>query len=84
MGAVTEKIGKISVVTDHDCGNYRIGEIYENPEVMVVEHISRYGEYGFEQMRDYAIQMLASADHCIKQQRAYSVSGQCSASTGGL
>lgn len=44
MSAETDDLIKLVVVTDHDCGNYRIGEVdvrYNTDELR--EHIKRYG-----------------------------------------
>jgi len=69
MSATTEKIGEVLKVIDHDCGNYRIGEIWNDPTGMVENHIDKYDEYGYEQMRDYALQMIHAAERRIRLKR---------------
>lgn len=82
MSAITKQIGKISAVTDHDCGNYIIGEIYEDPEYMVRCYIQENEEFGFEQMRDYALRILETATDEIKRLRKEGVEIRSSARTG--
>lgn len=77
MSATTVQIGKISKVTDHDCGNYKLGEIFEDPERMVQDHINMFGEFGFEQMRDYALRILTVSDARIRLRRAEENQAQC-------
>jgi hypothetical protein len=82
MSATIETIGTIDKVTDHDCGNYRIGEIWSDPTFMVEAHIDRYGEYGYEQFRDYALQILHVAQVRIRSKRSQEYQSQCSAGKG--
>lgn len=69
MGATKKQIGTISIVTDHDCGNYKIGEIWEDPALMVEEYLQKYGEFGYSEIKDYAIRLLEVSTAQIKQQR---------------
>jgi len=56
----------VEYITDHSCGSYRIGEIDSLPDYDVIEYINRFDEYGYEQIRDYAIRMLISATTQIR------------------
>lgn len=56
--ASRETLLKVNYITDHSCGSYRIGEIDTLPDEAIKQHINRFGEYGFEQLRDFAIRIL--------------------------
>lgn len=51
MGAKTEKLISLEVVTDHDCGNYSIGEVdvISSPSRLDL-FFKSYGRKGFEEI----------------------------------
>jgi len=49
---------EIDFITDHDCGNYYIGEIDSYPIYEVEEHINRFGRKGYESIRDFALRLM--------------------------
>lgn len=51
MGASTKKLIGVSVVTDHDCGNYFIGEIQGGVErEELKKFLEKNGEKGFSDL----------------------------------
>lgn len=46
MGATTETLIEIKRVTDHDCGNYRIGEIDFGIRGTLRDYLEKYGYEG--------------------------------------
>lgn len=64
-----KRLGIIEYISDDDCGMYRIGEIDMLPDHMVTEHINHFGEFGYEQIRDFAIRMLACNERVIREVR---------------
>lgn len=55
MSARTEKLFEIKYVTDHDCGNYHIGEIDFGIYGTLREYLKQYGRKG----KDDIVQKLA-------------------------
>ena len=62
MGATTKSLLEVKVVTDHDCGNYRIGEIDFGIHCGEVEDFLK--QYGLEG-RDDLIGKLAYLSHWV-------------------
>ena len=59
----------IKYISDHSCGSYQIGEIDTLPDENIREYIRRFGEYGYEEIRNFAVRMLVCADREIKNER---------------
>ena len=53
MSAKTKTFLEVKKVVDHDCGNYRIGEIsFVNYEA-IAEYIERHGEFGYQEFNTF-------------------------------
>ena len=50
MSATREKIISFSYVTDHDCGNYRIGEVDWGIHGTFDEFLKSYGDKGIQDL----------------------------------
>ncbi len=51
MSATFKELGTVKVVTDHDCGNYFIGEADGgfNPDLLT-EHLLQHGDRGYKEL----------------------------------
>lgn len=70
----------IEYISDHSCGMYKTGEIDTSPDDAVAKHIEVYGEFGYEEIRDFAIRLLTKAreinmDRRLKESEKESVYG---------
>jgi len=72
---------EIQYIIDDDCGMYRLGELDTHSSEAVENHIKTFGEYGYEQVRDFAIQMLMNAETQIRLRRKYNQGAVANAST---
>lgn len=59
-----KRLATIEMISDDDCGMYRIGEIDDIPH-WVVRYVERYGDYGYRQVLDYAAHMMALAREAL-------------------
>ena len=57
-------LATIEMISDDDCGMYRMGEIDSIP-FWVREYIKRYGDHGYRQVLDYAAHMMSSAREAL-------------------
>jgi hypothetical protein len=69
MGAERKTMLEVKVVTDHDCGNYRIGEIDTVPDQQVAEYIARFGEYGYQELLNFTAAVAEAARKSIRAHR---------------
>lgn len=59
----------IQYISDHSCGTYQVGEIDTMSNDAVYEHIRVFGEYGYTEIRDFAIRMIVNAEAEIRRYR---------------
>lgn len=76
--AERKKLFSVSIITDDDCGMYRIGEIDTDPQDAIREYVKRYGEYGYQEVLQLGARMLEVAQVAIRDER---YRGQMSAMT---
>jgi len=69
MGARTKTFLELKKVTDHDCGNYRMGEIWGTPEGEIHQHVMKYGEEGFNDLCWHLVKCLSVAQQSIIERR---------------
>lgn len=62
---------KIDYISDHSCGSYQVGEIDTLSSEAVEHHIRTFGEFGYEEVKRFAIQMLMNAENQIRLRRQY-------------
>ncbi len=70
----------IQYITDHSCGSYQIGEIDTLSDDAVRQHIRDFGEYGYSEIRDFAIRMIVNAERELMNERRLKMQSGCSAS----
>lgn len=61
MSAKLETFFELQKVVDHDCGNYRIGEIDFVKYSDVTKYVHEYGEDGYRGLVDVCIQVMEHA-----------------------
>lgn len=61
MSAQVETFLEIKKVVDHNCGNYRIGEIDYYPLECVRAYINQHGEYGLLQLSHVFNSLMSEA-----------------------
>lgn len=76
--ATRKKLFNIEYISDHSCGTYRIGEIDTCIEDEIKKYLDTYGEFGYGELRDFAIRLLVKADSEIKKQREAFLNAHCS------
>lgn len=60
---------KIQYISDHSCGTYQVGEIDTLSDDAIRQHIRTFGEFGYSEIRDFAVRMLINADREIQNER---------------
>ena len=68
---------RVQYISDHSCGTYQIGEIDTMSDDAVREHIRSFGEFGYSEIRDFAIRMLVNAEREIQNERRLKDQGAC-------
>lgn len=63
------KILEVDYISDDDCGMYRIGEIDTLPNEAIKAHVERFGEFGYQEWRDFGIQCIVVAETEIRNKR---------------
>lgn len=61
----------IEYISDHSCGSYQCGEIDTISSEAVENHIRVFGEFGYEEIKRFAIQLLMNAENQIRLKRQY-------------
>ena len=70
MSAQMKTFFELKKVTDHDCGNYRIGEIdFVNYEALK-DHVKKYGENGYKDLAWVLTKCLGESQKAILVYRA--------------
>ena len=62
---------KVDYISDHSCGSYQVGEIDTLSSEAVENHIRTFGEFGYEEIKRFAIQMLMNAENQIRLKRKF-------------
>lgn len=68
---------KIQYISDHSCGTYQVGEIDTMSDDAIRQHIRVFGEFGYSEIRDFAVRMLVNADREIKNERRLKSQEDC-------
>ena len=82
MSAEMKTFFELQKVVDHDCGNYRIGEIDFIDFHAINKYIEQYGEFGYTELSDALIRLLAESRTAIVEYRMKQNSGQNGAVCG--
>jgi hypothetical protein len=61
MSAKLETFFELKKVTDHDCGNYQIGEIDFVNYAKIREYIAEHGELGFRELIEVCHEIIFQA-----------------------
>lgn len=69
MSAKLETFFELKKVTDHDCGNYTLGEIDFVNYAKIREYVSQYGEFGYHQLVDVCIKIMSEAQSQLYTER---------------
>ena len=69
MSAQLETFFELKKVVDHDCGNYQIGEIDFIDFKAINDYVERYGEFGYKELTDCLIRLLAESRTAIINKR---------------
>ena len=59
MSAKIKTFFELKKVVDHDCGNYRIGEIDYVDYNAIIQYINDYGDFGEQEINRVCIKILA-------------------------
>jgi aminoglycoside phosphotransferase family enzyme len=51
----------VEAISDDDCGMFRIGEIDTLPGEQVAAYIRQHGEFGYSELLDFAVNLIAAA-----------------------
>lgn len=70
MSAKLETFFELKKVVDHDCGNYRIGEIDFTNYAKIREYIHQHGQFGYEQLIDVLVLIMSEAQDQIQFERS--------------
>jgi len=77
MSAKMETFFELKRVTDHDCGNYRIGEIDFVNLAKIREHVDQYGEAAYQDILDVCVRITSEARDQIISYRGKHHSAGC-------
>ena len=67
----------IDMITDDDCGIYRIGEIDTLPDEAIRNHVKRFGEFGYEEWKRFGINCICVAEAEIRKLRESQHQADC-------
>lgn len=79
MSAKMKTFLEIKKVVDHDCGNYRMGEIDFVDYGQIENYIAQYGEYGYSQFLDTLNRCHVALNKGIMEYRSKKNQEQCGA-----
>jgi len=79
LSATTKTFLEIKKVVDHDCGNYRIGEIDFIPRNEVREYVLKHGQFAVDELHRAFFQMMEAAYMAMREKHQHEQVGQCSA-----
>lgn len=77
-----KELFSVQVITDDDCGMYRIGEIDTDPQDAVREYVRSNGEYGYQEMLQLGARILEVAQVSIRDHRMSQQMGAMSETCG--
>lgn len=77
MSAKMETFFELKKVTDHDCGNYRMGEIdfvnFDN----IRDYVKTYGDFGRDELYDVCARVMQTAREQAIRNKLDQDSAQC-------
>ena len=82
MSAKLETFFELKKVTDHDCGLYQIGEIDFVNYAKIREYIAQYGDFGFDQLVNVCIRIMAEAQNQAAIERGRDITGEAMENPG--
>ena len=75
MSAKLETFFELKQVVDHDCGNYRIGEIDFVDYGAIEKYVERHGKFGYDELITVCTRIMYDAQHQLRKQRIESSNG---------
>ncbi len=77
MSTETRDLIRLVAVTDHDCGNYHMGEVdFRYSEDVLIDHIERYGADELLKMLSFMAHIVWTADLGIARDDEGTPAGQ--------
>ena len=77
MSAKMETFFELKKVVDHDCGNYRIGEIDFVDLDAIDQYVEEYGDFGKNEILDACVRIMFKARQAAIRTRASGHQDEC-------